>query len=569
MKPNEYSFSAIPVQEIHFSRLFTSSVSFTILIIFLFPFFSPHLNAQQVNETNISSWFLHDTEPTVTVNPNDPLNFVVAWMEIPFAFPVRVDMTVKATTDGGATWSSAVAMPHIVNGFSQADPGLDFDNNGNVFLSYVDYNQTTRDSGYVMLAKSTNGGINWGAPVPVTHNAEGVDLPLDRPWIAIDRSGGASDGTIYVTSMSAYWIIGTRHTWIKKSTDGGASFSSLIEISNATYPAVGIAPGLPTVGPDGKLYVLYWTWVFPPMVYPKLIVAVSDDQAGTFSHYEVGNFYGTTDSLYQGGYRISANPTQAGNLAVCWLDTRFGEEDVVFCRSTNSGQNWSAVTRLNDDPAANGVGQDMPWISYSQSGGLAAGWKDRRFGGIGPTVPFDFYAVYSPDGGQNWGPNLRMGTSSSWFEHIDKGNDHLGVAVSDSGLGLTWADFRDSTWEVYFSRATLGLLTTNQSGHYAEGFQLLQNFPNPCGDYTTFQYEIANAGNVSITITDLQGREIKRLVNKWKQAGKHYFTWDLAGESWDGFNQSGESRGTRPASGMYIYYLEVDGLRFPGRKLSM
>jgi uncharacterized lipoprotein YddW (UPF0748 family) len=52
-------------------------------------------------------------------------------------------------------------------------------------------------------------------------------------------------------------------------------------------------------------------------------------------------------------------------------------------------------------------------------------------------------------------------------------------------------------------------------------YKLLQNYPNPFNPSTTINYRIDNAGFVDITLYDVLGNEMAKLVNEYKEAGDH------------------------------------------------
>jgi predicted acyl esterase len=52
-------------------------------------------------------------------------------------------------------------------------------------------------------------------------------------------------------------------------------------------------------------------------------------------------------------------------------------------------------------------------------------------------------------------------------------------------------------------------------------YELKQNYPNPFNPATTIEYSIAKAGNVEIKVYDMLGREVKSLVNEYRDAGFH------------------------------------------------
>ncbi|MEX0858087.1 MAG: T9SS type A sorting domain-containing protein [Balneolaceae bacterium] len=83
-----------------------------------------------------------------------------------------------------------------------------------------------------------------------------------------------------------------------------------------------------------------------------------------------------------------------------------------------------------------------------------------------------------------------------------------------------------------------------------EGYSLEQNYPNPFNPTTNINYTIKEAGNVSLKVYDITGREVVSLVNNERlSAGNHTVTFDAS----------------NLASGVYIYALDVNGLRLTNR----
>ena len=118
----------------------------------------------------------------------------------------QLAIKTKVSFNGGESWSSAVNIPHINPLFTSADPSMGFDGNGNLFLSYIDFSELL-DSGSVFIRKSIDGGLSWSDTVEVINNhSDPNKRAIDRPWISIDRSGGTNDGNIYITTMNALRI---------------------------------------------------------------------------------------------------------------------------------------------------------------------------------------------------------------------------------------------------------------------------------------------------------------------------------------------------------------------------
>jgi hypothetical protein len=90
-----------------------------------------------------------------------------------------------------------------------------------------------------------------------------------------------------------------------------------------------------------------------------------------------------------------------------------------------------------------------------------------------------------------------------------------------------------------------GLTFTGISVHQAESlserFVLEQNYPNPFNPSTTIKFELPRASHVNLTVYDVLGRELSRLVNERMDAGYHDVKFD----------------GSALASGVYFYRLQA------------
>jgi hypothetical protein len=58
---------------------------------------------------------------------------------------------------------------------------------------------------------------------------------------------------------------------------------------------------------------------------------------------------------------------------------------------------------------------------------------------------------------------------------------------------------------------------------------LLENYPNPFNGISRISFELVTGGRVQITVTDLLGRDVGRLVDGHRSAGRHVATWDAGG----------------------------------------
>ncbi len=84
-------------------------------------------------------------------------------------------------------------------------------------------------------------------------------------------------------------------------------------------------------------------------------------------------------------------------------------------------------------------------------------------------------------------------------------------------------------------------------------FELGQNYPNPFNARTRIDYQIPRQSLVRITIFNVQGQEVKNLVNEEQAAGYHAISWD-----------GQDNRGHRVGSGIYICQMKAEN--FVGTK---
>ena len=73
-------------------------------------------------------------------------------------------------------------------------------------------------------------------------------------------------------------------------------------------------------------------------------------------------------------------------------------------------------------------------------------------------------------------------------------------------------------------------------------FKLYNNYPNPFNPTTTIKYDVPKASTISISIYDILGKEVDRLVNGLVQPGRYEVVWDARNY----------------ASGSYFYRFESD-----------
>mgnify|MGYP006280762605 FL=1 len=90
-----------------------------------------------------------------------------------------------------------------------------------------------------------------------------------------------------------------------------------------------------------------------------------------------------------------------------------------------------------------------------------------------------------------------------------------------------------------------------ENNYKAKKYNLSQNYPNPFNPMTTIEYSIPHSGKVDLSIFNLQGQLITKLVQKEQKAGIYKYNFH-AGDY---------------ASGVYFYKLSVDGASVGMKKM--
>jgi hypothetical protein len=81
-----------------------------------------------------------------------------------------------------------------------------------------------------------------------------------------------------------------------------------------------------------------------------------------------------------------------------------------------------------------------------------------------------------------------------------------------------------------------------------KGYALHQNFPNPFNPTTTIQFRLPKDSHVQLTIYNMLGQKMLRLVNEKRSVGIHSINWD-------GLDKSGNA----VSAGIYFYQLQAKG----------
>ncbi len=347
--------------------------------------------------TGSGSWI---NEPSICVNPKNT-NQIIAGSIINDYY---------SSSNGGVTWThGTLSSPWGVWG----DPVIIVDTNSSWYylhLSYPGYPGWWIDR--IICQKSTDNGQTWSSGTYMGLNTS--PHRQDKAWAAVNRSNNHIYSTW--TEFDDYNVSIPADSSIilfSKSTDSGLTWSTPKRICKRAGDCIDsdntVEGAVPAVGPQGQIYV---SWAGPL----GLIFNRSLDEGTTWvdTNIFVSLIPGGWDYSIPGVDRSNGLPITCcdvsngpfrGNIYINWSDQRNGltDTDVWFKKSTDGGNTWSALKRVNDDPA--GKQQFFTWMSVDQvTGYIYIVFYDRRNYTDNNT---DVYLAVSKDAGNTF-ENIRI-----------------------------------------------------------------------------------------------------------------------------------------------------------------
>ncbi len=114
------------------------------------------------------------------------------------------------------------------------------------------------------------------------------------------------------------------------------------------------------------------------------------------------------------------------------------------------------------------------------------------------------------------------------------------ILLGEDDLAMVTADLLPVGGERQLSVTSIGIQRSTRPVTYKNA--LAQNYPNPFNPSTTLAFSLERENDVNLSIFDVRGALVRRLVDGRQARGVHRVNWD-------GMNGSGE----RVASGVYFY----------------
>lgn len=369
-------------------------------------------------------------EPSIAVNPADPLNAVATYQEGRVDSGCAEAIGFATTTDGGQSWAFG-DLPGLTEATGNqevplaSDPVAAFGPNDHVYINTLPCLADGTDD--LALSVSTDGGLTWGDAKFFHVNEE---LPsTDKNWIVVDNSSapGHHLGRIYVAWDNIAPVVAAY------SDDEGDTWQGPFLL----YPGQGIGT-IPLVMPNGDLAVVFSTLTHPvppvhgnPADYEGEVFAAIDHQvisvapgAGSLPTgaplvFTPPTGVGAADAQDVRRQRAGEGlPTagvdpNTGRIYVAWESGRFRTDlanDIVVTSSDDEGVTWSPVTRVNPGPPDDYVDRFTPALGVGPDGAVRIAYRVQYEAPEGADFsPYvDTFLQTSTDGGETFSAPLKV-----------------------------------------------------------------------------------------------------------------------------------------------------------------
>jgi hypothetical protein len=490
----------------------------------------------------------YPNEPSVAINKKNPDQLFVGTNG-----PAE---NYYYSTNGGESWIQAGDYSFEIGMWG--DPCVVSDTSGNFYFFHLlrpglaGGGYGLPDRIYCRKISGNNLQNGWSMTATLGYNPPKMQ---DKEWAVYDPKYN----NLYVvwTEFDEYGSSNPDHksnVLFSRSTDQGLTWSDGIRINEISGDCLDgentPMQAVPTVGPNGEIYV---SWPGPV----GIVFDRSTDQGETWLDEDIfvsdkpGGRPFPVPGIYRGGSLpmitcdISDGPYN-GTIYINWPDLRNGsnDADIWLSKSTDQGDTWSDLVRVNNDPPGNH--QLFPWLTVDQANGnLYCIFYDRRNYEDRRT---DVYLAFSSDGGESFS-NHKI--SSSFFvpyENVFMG-DYSTISAHSNVIRPVWARMDWGNVSISTALIDLNLITEIGSDNIfgdQNAKEFISAYPNPFNSSATIKFKVNRMGMVNITIFNVLGDRVKTLVQKEMASGNYEVVFNAE----------------NLPSGIYFYRLQVYA---PGR----
>jgi len=441
------------------------------------------------------------------------------------------------------------------------DPSFCIDNNG--VLHCVWSYKIGQNFRKLYYSKSEDEGESWSTPQDISQNSQ---YWCGQPHIVAD-----SENNLYVTYD--YNIGDYYHTQVHLRKFDGTTWS---EPTNLTENYPGSDHNRIVIDNNDRVYV-FWFW------------GAAGYGEFYYRYLENGEWgsvicpYNDNDILYFLQKAVSDNENNLHCTGVYHLGQSGYDDRTNYFHYDYQTDTWSDLIVLGTDTCWQGLDIDLDNNEYPH-----IVWRQY----VNDSIPPNDGTLYSCFDGENWTePEILV--EDPWWQVIAIDNNDIIHLVEkekyDTGSGifynLVYYTNIDSILEgtiivesenvaslpkleifnnklyliyfnsnepsesdIYFTKKDLSIHSIEE--HYINNISVIylsQNYPNPFNPTTQIDFSLNKGGYTALTIFNIKGQLIKKLVDEYKKRGDYSILWN-------GKNKDGKE----VSSGIYLYRLQIE-----------
>ncbi len=278
------------------------------------------------------------------------------------------------------------------------------------------------------------------------------------------------------------------------------------------------------------------TWSSQPITTSSYIADIS------FVNSQTGYLAGNGGQIFKttnGGI----NWSNIAPASMPWGEVKFLNEntgwilsDMDLYKTTNAGSTWNSI--LHNSGSVIGYFQDFHFINAQ------TGWV---------TIPSGI--AKTTNGGDSWSFKTIQMASPMAVQFLNENvgwcagyTNNTGYIIATINGGANWVtqkvESNNVYWDISFANMNMGwacgnaIVSSTTTGGLVsiipvstktpDAFSLKQNFPNPFNPATKINFDIKNSTFTSLKVFDMNGREVKTLVNENLTAGSYEINFNAS-----------------------------------------